>query len=121
MLHSATLAPPLRLEITLDKGTVVLSGILSGSKSYGAETLTVARATPNDAGDPKEDVTRYENDPSWADEIADFAEAIAQNRPVVDGSAAEALATMQLVYRIYCADEGWKARWALDDEIPSAK
>lgn len=123
MLHSsATLwRHRFELEITLDKGTVVLSGILSGSKSYGAETLTVARATPNDAGDPKEDVTRYENDPSWADEIADFAEAIAQNRPIVDGSAAEALATMQLVYRIYCADEGWKARWALDDSIPAAK
>ena len=122
MLHSsATLwRHRFELEIILEKGTVILSGILSGSKSYGAETLTVARATPNDAGDPKEDVTRYDNDPSWADEIADFADAIAQNRPVVDGSAAEALATMQLVYRIYCADPGWKLRWGLDDSIPPA-
>jgi predicted dehydrogenase len=117
MLHSsATLwRHRFELEITLAKGTVVLSGILSGSKSYGAETLTVARATPNDAGDPKEEVTRYDNDPSWADEIADFAEAIARNRPVVDGSAAEALATMRLVYRIYCADAEWKTQWGLDD------
>ena len=123
MLHSsATLwRHRFELEITLDKGTVILSGILSGSKSYGEETLTVARATPNDAGDPGEEVTRYENDPSWADEIADFAEAIAQDRPIVDGSAAEALATMQLVYRIYCADKDWKSRWALDDSGPSVK
>ena len=121
MLHSsATLwRHRFELEITLERGSVILSGILSGSKSYGEETLTVARATPDDAGDPKEDVTRYENDPSWADEIADFADAIAHNRPIVEGSAAEALATMQLVYRIYCADRDWKARWALDDgEFP---
>jgi predicted dehydrogenase len=120
MLHSsATLwRHRFELDITLEKGTVVLSGLLSGSKSYGAETLTVARATPNDAGDPKEEVTRYDNDPSWADEIADFAEAIAQDRSITEGSAAEALATMQLVYRIYCADADWKARWALDDAIP---
>ncbi len=117
MLHSsATLwRHHFELDITLEKGTVVLSGILSGSKSYGEETLTIARATPDDAGDPKEDVTRYANDPSWADEITDFADAIAKDRPIVDGSADEALATMQLVYRIYCADARWKALWALDD------
>ena len=120
MLHSSATSWRHRfeLDIALEKGSVVLSGILSGSKSYGAETLTVARATPNDAGDPKEDVTCYENDPSWADEIADFAEAIAQNRPVVDGSAADALTTMRLVYRIYCADQDWRARWGLDDGTP---
>jgi predicted dehydrogenase len=117
MLHSSATSWRHRfeLDITLEKGSAILSGILSGSKSYGEETLTVARATPDDAGDPKEDVTRYANDPSWADEIADFAEAIVQDRPIVDGSAAEALATMQLVYRIYCADARWKALWALDD------
>lgn len=117
MLHSsATLwRHRFELDMTLEKGSMILSGILSGSKSYGDETLTVARATPNDAGDPKEEISRYDNDPSWAHEIADFMEAIVQNRSIVDGSAAEALATMRLVYRIYCADEAWKARWALDD------
>jgi predicted dehydrogenase len=119
MLHSSATSWRHRFEfdITLERGTVILSGILSGSKSYGEETLTVARVTLDDAGTPKEEVTRYVNDPSWADEIADFAESIAQNRPIVDGSAAEALATMQLVYRIYCADADWKARWKLDDSI----
>lgn len=117
MLHSsATLwRHRFELEITLEKGSVILSGILSGSKSYGDETLIVAKATPDDAGDPREDIKRYTHDPSWSDEIADFAQAIARNLPIVDGSAAEALATMQLVYRIYCADESWRARWSLDD------
>lgn len=117
MLHSsATLwRHRFELEITLEKGSVVLSGILSGSKSYGDERLIVARATPNDAGDPREEVTEYTHDPSWADEIADFADAVIKDRPIVDGSGAEALATMQLVYRIYCADQHWKTRWGLED------
>ncbi len=116
MLHSsATLwRHRFELEITLEKGTVVMAGILSGSKSYGDETLVVARATPDDAGEPREDVTRYTHDPSWADEIADFADAIVSDRPITDGSPADALATMQLVYQIYCADENWRTRWTLD-------
>lgn len=107
-----------QLEITLEKGMIVLAGILSGSKSYGDETLTVARAQPDDAGDPKEETIRYGHDPSWADEIAEFARAIQEDSPVVSGSVDEAIKTMQLVYRIYCADPAWKARWNLTDTWP---
>jgi predicted dehydrogenase len=117
MLHSTATQWRHRfnLEITLEKGGLILSGILSGSKSYGAETLTVLRAADDDQGDPREQTTRYNRDPSWADEIAEFVEAIDGDRPIINGSAAEALKTMRLVYRIYCADPEWKARWGLDD------
>lgn len=108
-----------QLDIALEKGTVVLSGILSGSKSYGAETLTVAWATENDSGDPKEQTTRFNTDPSWAAEVADFAACVTGNLPVTDGSSLEALKTMHLVYRIYCADPEWRARWRLDDSVPA--
>jgi predicted dehydrogenase len=101
------------LEITLEKGGLNLSGILSGSKSYGAETLTVVWRSEDGNGDPREQTTRYNNDPSWADEIADFADAVTANRPVTDGSSDEALKTMQLVYDIYRADPEWKRRWDL--------
>ncbi|TAN54871.1 MAG: Gfo/Idh/MocA family oxidoreductase [Magnetospirillum sp.] len=115
MLHSSATQWRHRfnLEITLSKGTIVLAGILSGSKSYGAETLTVAWALPDDGGDPKEQTTRYNHDPSWADEIAEFAEAVKAARPIVNGSSQEAFKTMEMVYRIYCADPQWKARWGL--------
>ena len=121
MLHSSATQwrHRFQLDITLDKGALILAGILSGSKSYGAETLTVAWAGDDDMGDPKEQTTRYNNDPSWADEIAEFAGAIHTDSPIVAGSSAEALKTMHLVYRIYCADPGWRARWGLDDAIPS--
>ena len=115
MLHSSATQwrHQFSLDITLEQGTLTLSGILSGSKSYGAETLTIAWATEHDAGDPKEQVTSYTNDPSWADEIAEFTDAILNDEVITSGSSNEALKTMQLVYRIYCADPEWRDKWKL--------
>jgi len=121
MLHSSATQWRHRfhLEIALEKGTLVLAGILSGSKSYGQETLTIARAAPHDRGDPEEEVRHYDHDPSWADEIANFADAILNDRPISDGSSEDALSTMHLVYRIYCADAAWRDKWDLNDVLPS--
>jgi len=117
MLHSTATQWRHRfnLEITLEKGALILSGILSGSKSYGAETLTVVWPSDDDMGDPKEQTTRYNADPSWADEIGEFADAVLRNGTVVSGSSNDALETMRLVYRIYCADPEWRQRWSLTD------
>jgi predicted dehydrogenase len=117
MLHSSATQWRHRfhLEIALTEGTIILSGILSGSKSYGAETITIAHKSEGDAGDPHEVTTRYNQDNSWRDEIADFAANIVEDKPVVDGSSAEALKTMQLVYRIYCADPAWRDRYHLEE------
>ena len=121
MLHSTATQWRHRfaLEITLARGAVILSGILSGSKSYGAETMTVARAADDDQGDPDEETREYEDDTSWRDEIAEFANAVIDDIPIVNGSSEDALKTMQLVYRIYCADAEWKAQWDLSDRIPA--
>lgn len=116
MLHSSATQWRHRfhLELTLEKGTIILAGILSGSKSYGAETITIAWREDDGAGDPREVTTKYNQDNSWRDEIADFARNILDDVPVSAGSSVEALKTLQLVYRIYCADPEWKARYQLD-------
>ncbi len=102
------------LYINLEKGSLVLGGILTGSKSYGAETLTVINADPeNDCGDPKEQLTRYNHDPSWDEEIRFFAECIVNDLPVNSGSSTDALETMKLVYRIYHADPQWRDTYAI--------
>ena len=121
MLHSTATQWRHRfsLEITLSRGAIVLSGILSGSKSYGAETMTVVWASEDDAGDPREQTTRYNLDPSWAREIDEFANAILSDAPIVSGSSQDALGTMQLVYRIYCSDAAWRDRWGLSDQTPA--
>ena len=62
---------------------------------------------------------RYTSDPSWEREIEEFAEAIVNNEKITNGSAEEALHTMELVYRIYCADKKWKKLYKLSDEVPN--
>lgn len=102
-----------QLDITLELGSIKLSGILSGSKSYGAETITISYKNDNDGGDPKEVTTRYNEDNSWRDEIADFTSAILNDEKVQSGSSMDAFKTMELVYKIYCADEAWKNKYNL--------
>jgi predicted dehydrogenase len=120
MLHSTATQwqHQFNLEITFEKGAIVLSGILSGSKSYGEETMTVLWASEDDQGDPKEYTTSYSEDNSWMLESAEFADAILNDKPIVNGSSSDALKTMQTVYRIYCADPEWRDMWGLSDQVP---
>jgi len=117
MLHSSATSwrHTFRLEITAEKGGVVLSGILSGSKSYGAETMTVIYANPDgDNGDPREQITRYNSDPSWENEINEFARCIEEDRKITSGSSKDALITMELVYKIYYADPKWRKKYNIN-------
>lgn len=117
MLHSSATAWRHRfhLDITLERGGLVLSGLLSGSRSYGAETLTVIYAGQDGSGDPKEQTTRYNEDNSWRDEVSEFADAIVRDKPITNGSCDDALKTMELIYRIYCADKLWQDTYQLRD------
>ncbi len=104
------------LDINLDRGSLILGGILSGTKSYGAETLTVVRADPdNDRGDPKEVITRYNRDPSWDEEMRAFADSVLNDKPVQSGTSDDALRTMQLVFKIYHADPAWRDAYNIQD------
>ncbi|BBH54068.1 Gfo/Idh/MocA family protein [Fluviispira sanaruensis] len=115
MLHSSATQwrHKFQLEVTLQKGQLILSGILSGTKSYGAETLTIVYPHENDCGDPKEVTIRYNNDPSWNDEVSDFIKCILTDCPISSGSSEEALKTMQLVYNIYSSDSKWKEKYSI--------
>ncbi len=118
MLHSSATQWRHRfnLDINLEKGSIILGGILSGTKSYGAETLTVAMANPDyDGGDPKEHHTRYNNDPSWDKEIKCFFEAITHDKVPENGTSQDALETMKLVYKIYHADSEWRQKYDIAD------
>lgn len=102
------------LDINLERGSVILGGILSGSKSYGAETLTLVAADPdNDNGDPKEQLIRYNRDPSWDEEITVFADAVRNDLPIESGSVDDAFQTMELVYKIYYADPAWRMAYSI--------
>jgi predicted dehydrogenase len=98
------------LDINLERGSIILGGILSGTKSYGAETLSVVTVDHStDNGDPREQITLYNHDPSWQAEIDLFLSYIVNNDKVESGSSLDALSTMKLVYKIYYADPNWRA------------
>ena len=104
------------LDINLERGSIILGGILSGTKSYGAETLTVVTVDhQNDTGDPREQVTRYNYDPSWEEELNLFAQCILNDIKVMSGSSLDALNTMKLVYKIYHADPLWRDTYGIKD------
>lgn len=113
MLHSSATQwrHHFQLDISLEKGSIVLSGILSGSKSYGSEKITIAWAASDESGDPKEQTTRYNEDNSWRDEISEFTNAILGKSEIQHGTIEDAYKTMELVFRIYTADQHWSKRW----------
>ena len=84
-----------------------LCGILSGTKSYGAERLIISRRNNLLTGADKKEIVNYLEDNSWRDEIDEFASAIVENQPITTGTIKDALETMKLVYRIYAADTEW--------------
>ncbi len=98
-----------RLEITLRDALIELTGILSGSKSYGEEKLKIVpREKGSGVGSFYEIKNSYLEDNSWRDEINEFADVIIQNKRVENGNSLDALKVMEMVYRIYCADLDWK-------------
>ena len=119
MLHSSATQwrHSFNLEITLETGLLILSGILSGSKSYGNETLTIIKRLGDDRGDPVEELREYDVDPSWEEEIKEFCEVVLEDKKIINGNSLEAYKTMKLVYDIYCADELWKNEWMLDNAV----
>lgn len=96
------------LDISLSKGFISLTGILSGSKSYGEEKIIYGyRKEESNNGQMNSKTIKYLDDSSWKREIDEFAEVIINNKDVESGSSAQALIAMKLVFNIYKADKSW--------------
>ena len=103
------------LEINLTKGSLILEGILSGSKNYGEEKLTIVQANPlKDNGNPKEKIIKYVNDPSWKKEIQNFADILFKKKTVVPSSSRDAVNCMKVIYDIYSGDKNWKKKFNIE-------
>ena len=103
------------LHLTLTEGSLELQGLLTSSKSYGQETLTVVRYEDSLKGSLGKKVTLYLEDNSWRDEIYEFTDAILNGSKIVNGTSIDALETMKLVYRIYYSDEEWRKAYDIAD------
>lgn len=100
-----------RLEIYLSEGYLIIQGFLTGTRTYGRESLVVGRRDWNDAdgarGNPREERYHFDKDNSWDREVDDFAQCIMSGRDVVEGSSLDAQKAMELVARIY-SDDRWE-------------
>ncbi len=100
------------LEITLQKGSIILGGLLTSSKSYGSETLKIIYSDPDiDQGNPQETIDTFEEDISWDQEMACFTSAVKNSDNIENGSVEEAMKIMELIEKIYQSDPEWQAKY----------
>jgi hypothetical protein len=96
----------------MEKGSLILGGLLTGSKSYGDETLTyITSDLSKDKGLPEESITKFKEDVSWDNEIKYFCDSLRGNAPIIRGSIDDAIETMRLIEQIYKADPLWREKF----------
>lgn len=107
ILHSsATLwKHTFKLEIFLEGGYLIVSGLLSKTGSYGRETLTIGRRQFEDeafaVGNPREEVIYFDQDLSWKMEVDKFVDCIVNDKKVDSSSSHDALRVMELIDQMY--------------------
>lgn len=94
------------LEIFLEKGYMVLNGLVTGSLSYtveGSELLSIARSrsTAPAATFEDEERYRYQTDNSWRYEMDHFFNAILNDSPITVGNSSDALDLMTILDKCY--------------------
>ena len=100
------------LNVTLEKGSLVLGGLRTSSKSYGEETLTIISSDPEKLNTESQVEERsYDEDISWYEEIKCFADVLLNSDKIENGSIDEALKIMELIEKIYKADPEWRAKY----------
>ena len=119
MIHSSATQwqHKFELDIGLEKGAIILSGILSGSKSYGDEKITIIKTKEGDCGNPSERSEKFVVDSSWEREIHNFVACIKEARKVEIGSSEDALKSMKLVNQIYTADQSWAKKYGVVNHL----
>lgn len=102
------------LEIFMHDGYVIVDGMPSSSRSYRDEWIIQGpRGRGFAIGNPPEERTFCNTDPSWESELAEFVECIRTGCAVRHGSSRDAYETMRLVFGVYDADERFRREQAL--------
>ena len=98
------------LEVFMSKGYMVLNGLLTSTRTYGDEVLSIAknRSTAPAATWKDEEKISYDSDKSWRSEVDHFFDAIATDKPITVGSSEDALNVMQAIEAIYNSDPNFK-------------
>lgn len=93
-----------KLDIGLEHGYLSLNGILTESRSFGNEKLTIGRKDGETRGMPDEQINYFTQDKSWKHEINDFVWRVRGNNVENINSTYSAYKTMELLERVYKDD-----------------
>ena len=90
-------------EIFLEKGHIIINGLLTTSGTYGQEQLSIAK---NYAKKPavswnREEKRIYNINTSWENEIKVFLKYIKNNSDIPIGNSKDAYKLMKLVDKVY--------------------
>jgi predicted dehydrogenase len=97
-----------RIEITLEKALINLSGILSGSKTYGEEKIEVQ---PKNFKKDKKKIFKFNKDLSWERETTEYINCIKLKKSISSGTIFDAVKVMEIVDAIYKSDTTWKKKF----------
>lgn len=91
------------LEIFLERGYMVINGLITSTMSYGKEVLTVAKSRSSaPASTWKDEIrTEYLNNNSWRYEMQQFFDAVNNDTPIKIGNSGDALRLMTIIDKIY--------------------
>lgn len=93
------------LDLICTNGYIALNGLLTATQSYGEETISYYRkdlsAKTGRLGKPLEHTMRFDSDSSWVLEAQEFYDVVMLKKPLQQGTAAHAVAVMQLIEKIY--------------------
>ena len=87
----------------MEKGYMVLNGLITSTNSYGEEILSIAKnRSQAPAATWKDEVkTQYLTNNSWRYEMEQFYGAIKNDTPIICGSSEDALKLMCIIDKIY--------------------
>lgn len=114
-LHSSALQwrHKFNLDLICTEGFVSLNGLKTSTSSYGRESVTYYKKDlglkTGGLGKPMEHTMYFDSDESWDHEHREFYGAVREGRPIVNGTADEAVQIMSLIERIYSGGNEWRA------------
>ena len=93
------------MDIALEKGYILIEGLLSKTGSYGQEKITFASRQfeniSNAIGNPSEKVIYFDKDNSWNFEVSKFVDFIMNNNKVSINNYNDAYEAMKIVNKAY--------------------
>ena len=97
-----------RIEITLEKALINLTGILSGSMTYGQEKIEIQ---PKLLKNKKNITMKFKKDLSWKRETTEYINSIKFNKKIFNGTIYDSIEVMRMIDSIYRSDIVWKKKF----------